>query len=150
MATVQDILAHKGKEVRTVSASLTVLEATQLMNNHKIGAMVVIDENANSPKHMVGMFTERDVLSRVVAAGKAPEQTQVSEVMTTDVVICQPDTSIEEIARLMKDFRVRHIPVIGSNEELLGLVSIGDVNAYHVRDQEVLIHTLETYIHGRV
>ena len=150
MATVQDILAHKGREVRTISASLTVLEATRLMNEHKIGAMVVMDENAHSPEHMVGMFTERDVLSRVVAIGIAPERTTVSEVMTTNVVICTPDTSIEEIGRLMKDFRVRHIPVIGSHDELLGLVSIGDVNAYHVRDQEVLIHTLETYIHGRV
>ena len=70
--------------------------------------------------------------------------------MTTDVFVCQPETSISEVALLMKEHRVRHVPVCDAEGALIGLVSIGDINAYHVRDQELTISTLETYIYGRV
>lgn len=151
MATVRDILTHKGTQVKTVPAGTSVLDATRQMNDFKIGAMVVLgSEHPNMTARMVGVFTERDVLRRVVAEGRAPETTTVAEVMTTEVVICAPDTAVEEVGRLMKDFRVRHLPVLGPDGTLLGLVSIGDINAYHVRDQEATIQTLEEYIHGRV
>jgi CBS domain-containing protein len=99
---------------------------------------------------LAGMFTERDVLRRVVAEARCPEKTTVADVMTREVIFCAPDTPLEEVARLMKEFRVRHLPVIGADGTLRGLVSIGDVNAYHVRDQQATIYTLEEFIYGRV
>ena len=160
MTLIKDLLAQKGTQVLTVSDTLTVLEATQKMNEHKIGALLVLQSQAgqaapesdaaNDAPRMVGMFTERDVLRRVVAAMRDPARTTVAEVMTTEVVICTPNTPVEEAALLMKDQRVRHLPVLDENGVLRGLISLGDINAHHVRDQELTIHTLHEYIHGRV
>ena len=153
MATVRDLLMHKGAQVFTVPDSMSVLEATQHMNEHKIGALLVLQTESGldgGRPRLMGMFTERDVLRRVVAEARDPARSTVGEVMTTDVLTCSPDTSVDEAALLMKDQRVRHLPVFDHGGELCGLVSIGDINAYHVRDQEATIHTLHEYIHGRV
>ena len=91
MPTVLDILATKGDHVHTISASATVLQATQVMNEQKIGALVVMDG-----KRVAGMFTERDVLRRVIAEERSPRQVRVGDVMTRDVVCCGPDTDIED------------------------------------------------------
>jgi CBS domain-containing protein len=79
-----------------------------------------------------------------------PTRTPVAEVMTTDIVTCGPETTVDEAAVLMKDHRVRHLPVFDHAGGLCGMISIGDINAYHVRDQQATILTLNEYIHGRV
>lgn len=143
--TVKEILAKKGSQVYTVETSVSVLEATQLMNAHKIGALVVAEG-----ERIVGMFTERDVLSRVVVAEKAPASITVGEVMTSEVVCCEPSTPIEEASRILKDRRIRHLPVCGEDGKLAGVLSIGDINAYHASDREAQIHFMSEYIHGRI
>ena len=107
MSNVKDILHNKGDEVISIGKSATVMEAALLMNKHKIGALVVLDEDK-----LNGIFTERDVLRRVVVEKKDPEKTKVTEVMTTDVACCRPQTSIEEARTVMKNHRIRHLPVV--------------------------------------
>jgi len=145
MPSVMDILADKGSDVYTISPSATVLEATHAMNDQKIGALVVKDALGR----VMGIFTERDVLRRVIAEEKSPNSVRVGEVMTRDVVCCPPETDIDEASRIMRDSRVRHLPVCDGDGTLLGLVSIGDLNAYHASSQEAQIHFLSEYVYGR-
>jgi CBS domain-containing protein len=144
MATVKDILAFKGSQVLTIGPDATVLIAATLMNEHRVGSVVVLDQG-----RVAGIFTERDVLLRIVGEQRDPAQTLISEVMTTDVFCAQPDTAIEEVRGAMKNRRIRHLPVVDNNNQLLGLVSIGDLNAQLAMTQEQTIHLLQEYLSGR-
>ena len=145
MSTVQEILNVKGSHVLSIGLRATVLDAAVLMNDHKIGALVVIDHG-----RVVGMFTERDVLRRIVAERRDPAVAVVEEVMTRDVVCCEPRTTLEEASSVMRERRIRHLPVCGEGCSLLGMVSIGDLNAHHAHVQESTIHQMNEYLHGRV
>jgi CBS domain-containing protein len=145
MPTANDILNHKGFSVHVVKPSTTVLDAVERMNQLRVGAVVVMDEG-----QVKGMFTERDVLMRVVGASRDPSSVKVGEVMTKDVICVSPDTDMDEISAIMKNKRVRHIPVCDQDGDLLGLISIGDVNAVHASHQEMTITYLNEYIYGRV
>src|SRR5947208_14627215 len=134
MPTVADIISKKGSTVHSTSPSATVLEATNKMNQHKLGALVVMTDGA-----VVGMFTERDVLRRVVGEQRDPATTKVGEVMTSEVICCAPQTDMDDVSAIMQQKRVRHVPVCTDDGKLVGLISIGDVNAYHVVHQEATI-----------
>ena len=95
-----------------------------------------------------GIFTERDVLSRVVSEQKDPNAVHVSDVMTTEIACCRTETSIEEAKTVMKNKRIRHLPVVGNDMQLKGMVSIGDLNAHHTNSQEVTIQYLHEYLYG--
>jgi CBS domain-containing protein len=114
------------------------------MNQHKLGALVVTVED-----QLVGMFTERDVLRRVVGELRNPAEVKVAEVMTDHVICCSPDMDIEELSAIMKDKRIRHLPVCDTDGRLKGMISIGDLNAFYVNQQEAQIHSLSDYIYGR-
>lgn len=144
MATVQDILARKGFDVHTIPSTNTVLEATQMMNDRRIGAVVVVDQG-----ELVGMFTERDVLRRVVAACRDSKFTYVAEVMTRDVLCIPPTADLDQVGSIMKSRRVRHLPVTSSDGDLMGLVSIGDLNAFYASNQASQIEWLNEYVFGR-
>jgi CBS domain-containing protein len=144
MLRIQELLERKGHRVITIDPQMTVLDAAVLMNNHRIGAVVVVEQ-----QRVVGMFTERDVLLRVVAEQREPAKTFVSEVMTTDVVCCTPDTTAEEARGAMRDRRIRHLPVADANGQLLGLISIGDLNANLQATQEQTLFLLTEYLYGR-
>lgn len=143
MATVSDILAGKGMHIITVSSQASVYHAAIMMNEQKIGSLLVLEEG-----HLVGIITERDILARVVADRVDADRTCVEDVMTRDVVCCRPHTELEEARSVMKHRRIRHLPVVDEDGNLTGLVSIGDLNAYQVDYQERTIHLLEGYIHG--
>lgn len=145
MATVREILARKGSNVFTIGPEATVLDAALLMNEHKIGSLVVLEAG-----QVVGMFTERDVLRRVVGEQRDPARTRVGEVMTTEVVCCTPETTIDEARGAMKNRRIRHLPLVDGDRRLQGLISIGDLNAYQASDHEQTIYWLHEYIYGRV
>lgn len=144
MPTAQDILTGKGNTVYSTSAETTVLDAVQRMNQHKLGALVVM----NGPK-MAGMFTERDVLRRIVGEQRDPSKTRVGEVMTREVICCSPETDLEEVSAIMKKRRIRHLPVCDESGNLYGLISIGDVNAHFASHQEAQIVFLNEYLFGR-
>lgn len=145
MSRVCDILAKKGHRVVTIGADASVLEAACLMNDHKIGGVLVLENGA-----IVGMFTERDILRRVVAERRDPRDTLVREVMSTEIVVCEPETPIDEARSVMMHRRIRHLPVVGPDANLVGLVSIGDLNAWEIDGQAQTIHYLEEYLFGRV
>ena len=145
MATVSDILAVKGSHVLSIEPGSTVLDAANRMNERKIGSLVVMDDG-----RLIGIITERDMLQRVLVTRRDPAAITVGEVMTTEVLCCQPHTTLEEARGVMKNRRVRHLPVLDDGERLLGMISIGDLNAHEAHDHEQTIHVLETYIYGRV
>ena len=141
MATLGDLLATKGHDVLSVGPSDSVLEAANLMNQHNIGGVVVLDGD-----RLAGIFTERDILRRVVAQRLDPAATTVAEVMTTPVVTCQPDLGLEECAALMMGRGVRHIPV-HDGVGLTGMVSIRDLLAYRVSEQQATLEQMTNYVY---
>ncbi|HEV8002772.1 MAG TPA: CBS domain-containing protein [Planctomycetaceae bacterium] len=143
MATVREILLNKDPWVASIGPRASALEAALTMNRHKVGSLMVMDGTT-----VVGILTERDLLQRVLAEQLDAAKTPVGEVMTTEILCCQPHTTIEEARVVMKDRRVRHLPVV-DHEGLHGMISIGDLNAYEAHSQEVTIHFLQEYIHGR-
>ena len=145
MASVQDILSSKSSKVLTTRRDATVLEAINKMNDHGVGALVVCE----GPQ-VVGMFTERDVLRRVVGEERQPSSVTVGEVMTEEVICCQPDMDLDEVSAIMSQKKIRHLPICDEDGKVHGMISIGDVNAHHASDQEAQIHFLSEYIYGRV
>ena len=144
MPTVRDILANKSSKVHTTHPGATVLEAISRMNEHGIGALVVTEG-----ERVVGMFTERDVLRRVVGSERSPAETLVADVMTAEVVCTGPAEDLDEVRTVMKNRRIRHLPVCNAEGGLMGMISIGDLNAYDASNQEATIHFLNDYIYGR-
>ncbi|GBD36015.1 Hypoxic response protein 1 [bacterium HR36] len=144
MARLRELLQLKGGQVLTISPSQTVLAAAELMNQHHIGCLVVCDERG-----ICGILSERDILQRVVAARRDPSSTTVGEVMTTQVIFAAPDMPIDQAQRIMMEKRIRHLPVIGEDGQLCGMISIGDLNAWEARTKDTTIHLLQEYIYGR-
>jgi CBS domain-containing protein len=145
MATAKDILAIKGAHVASIHPEATVFQAALLMDEQRIGALLVMEEG-----RMTGIFSERDILRRVVAQGRDAAATRVRDVMTAEVACCRLHTTLDEASGVMKNRRIRHLPVIDDDDNLLGLISIGDLNAYQNNTQEQTIHLLQQYIYGQV
>ncbi len=143
MARVRDILQRKGSQIWSIGPEATVFQASLFMTEHQVGAVLVLEQG-----QLIGMFSERDVLKRVVAQERDPARTTVREVMTAEVVCCSPETTLEEARGAMRDRRIRHLPVLVDNR-VVGLVSIGDLNAYLTADQEQTIFLLSEYLYGR-
>ena len=141
MAAVRDLLARKSAEIVTVSGATTVLDASILMVDRGIGGVMVTDSG-----RLIGIFTERDVLRRVVAVQRDPAGTPVQDVMTTPVLTVTAETTLEECRAVMTERRIRHLPVLGPTG-LIGLVSAGDVLAFEVADRQATIQHLESYVY---
>lgn len=142
MAMVQGILAAKGRQVVTIDADESVLSAANLMNERGIGGLVVTEGD-----RVAGIFTERDILRRVVAVRVDPAATRVRDVMTAPVATCRPDTLLAECRAFMTDKRIRHLPVV-DEKGLCGIVTSGDLMAREVTEHEATIEYLNHYIHG--
>jgi CBS domain-containing protein len=142
MAIVQMILSAKGRQVFTIGAADTVLAAANLMNERGVGGLVVTEGD-----RVAGIFTERDMLRRVVAALRDPAALPVREVMTAPVATCRPDTTLAECRAFMTEKRIRHLPVV-DEKGLCGIVTIGDLLAREVGEHEATIEYLNHYIHG--
>jgi CBS domain-containing protein len=143
MCTVREILSHKNPGVATIGPRASALDAAVAMNQQKVGSLMVLDGD-----RVVGIITERDLLQRVLAEQRDAAKTSVEDVMTTEILCCQLHTTIDEARSVMKNRRVRHLPVV-DDEGLHGVISIGDLNAYEAHSQEVTIHVMTEYIHGR-
>jgi CBS domain-containing protein len=146
METLSEILREKaGDPLYTVDETRSALDAVRMMNEFSIGALIVTRDG-----RMTGIFTERDVLRQIVAEGLNPADVAVRDAMTSRVICCSPTTTIEEARSLMKNRRVRHLPILDSEGDVVGLISIGDLNAFLTSHHEVTIHYLHEYLHGRV
>ena len=140
MPTVNDILTAKGDEVVSVVAAESVLNAARLMNERGIGGVLVMEEG-----ELVGIFTERDILRRVVAERRDPATTTLREVMTAPVIRCRPDAKVVECRALMSQKRIRHMPVM-CEDEVCGIITTGDLLAHQVREQQDTIEHLNRYV----
>ena len=140
--TVRQILSEKGHEVWSTSPDATVFEALKFMSDKSIGALVVLDN-----LEVVGVFSERDYARKVTLKGKSSKKLPVKEIMTRRVVCVQPDNTTEDCMALMTDKHIRHLPVV-EGDELVGIISIGDVVKAIISQQELVIEQLENYITG--
>jgi CBS domain-containing protein len=140
---VASVLAHKGTAVYSVPPTATVLDAVVRMNEQGIGALLVL--NAGRP---VGIFTERDVLRRVVAERKDPATTEVAAVMTRELVVVKPSIAVQDAMAVISETRCRHLPVVQEGQ-VLGIVSIGDLTRWVGRDREVRIQQLVDFVTGK-
>ncbi len=143
MPTAESLLKRKGSHVVTVDKDVSALDAAKTMNDHRIGAVIVV-----SGDQALGIFTERDILCRVVATQLDAAATKVSDVMTTPMACCTRDTKLSECRSVMTDKKIRHLPVV-EDGKLYGMISSGDILASEVAAQETTIRYLNDYLYGR-
>ena len=139
---VRDVLRGTGEDVYSVGPLATVIDAVNVMNDHHVGSVLVVEAG-----HPVGIFSERDVLVRVVAATRDPRQTLVRDVMTTRLHTATPDDSLLDVMGLMTERRCRHVPVM-EGESLVGLISIGDLTKAIQHNLRQEVRDLSSYIGG--
>ena len=142
MTTIDVILAKKGNQVWSIEPSAQVFAALELMAEKNVGALLVLDG-----QKIVGIMSERDYARKVMLKGKSSKSTPVSEIMTAEVLYVTPSHSVEECLALMTNKKIRHLPVL-ENDELVGIISIGDVVIEMISEKELLIEQLENYIKG--
>ncbi|HVN54571.1 MAG TPA: CBS domain-containing protein [Anaerolineaceae bacterium] len=143
MTTVRNLLEIKGKDIWSVGPDATVYEALRLMADKDIGALVVMQGD-----QMVGIVSERDYARKIILHGKSSRDTLVREVMTSRVFTIHPDQTIEEVMELMTKKRVRHLPVT-EGDQLIGVISIGDVVKDVIYHQRKVISSLEDKVYKR-
>jgi len=141
MTAIKEILDNKGHAVWSVKPSDSVYHALEQLAEKGIGALCVVDDSGQ----LAGFFSERDYARKVILKGKDSVNTPVAEIMATELVTVTPETSVDECMNLMTDNKIRHLPVL-ENENLVGLVSIGDLVKHIIAHQEQTISQLEQYI----
>ena len=142
--SVRDVLREKSIQgVIAVRPDAPLSGAADLMLSAGVGSLLVMD----GPR-LLGMLTERDVV-RTARDGSHPQETLVRDVMNPEVLCCGEDASVDEVAELMRAKRVRHLPVVGGDQHIVGVVSLGDVNAHRVGQCEVTLRQLEHYVYRR-
>jgi CBS domain-containing protein len=139
---VSALIERKGSDVHAVASSVTITEAVAEMNKHRIGSILILDGG-----RIEGIFTERDVLLRVVGAGIDPKTVKVADVMSTSVHTIPSSTTVEETMALFAERRCRHIPVV-DNGQLKGLISIGDISRWVADVSRAEADHLKNYIAG--
>jgi CBS domain-containing protein len=140
--TVGQLLNVKGHSVWTTAPDATVFESLQLMADKDVGALVVLEAGK-----VVGIMSERDYARKVILKSKFSKDTLVSEIMTPRVIAVHPQQTVQECMALMSDKHIRHLPVI-ENDQLVGIVSIGDLVKELISEQEFVIQNLQAYIVG--
>ncbi len=142
VTTVQDVLDHKGHDVWCIAPDESVYDALAMMAKRGVGALVV-----TRGSEILGLLSERDYARKIILRGESSRETRVERIMTTSVITTEPSRTIHECMATMTAKRVRHLPVVVDGV-LNGLVSIGDVVSAVIRQQEVEIELLHSYIHG--
>ena len=142
MTTVRQLLDRKGRAIFSVDPDAPVLEAIRAMADHQVGALLVMQGEALS-----GIVSERDYARKVILRGRSSADTPVRDIMTSEVITVQPDTTVDKCMQLMTDRRVRHLPVIDGSR-VVGMVSIGDLVKAVIAEQRQHIEQLESYIHS--
>lgn len=142
MKTVKQILDDKGHDVWTIAPEQSVLEAITLMAEKGIGALVVTEGD-----RVIGMVSERDYARNVILRGRASRQTAVKEIMASPVHYTALTRNANECMAVMTEERIRHLPVL-DDDQLIGIISIGDLVKSIIDHQQFLIEQLESYITG--
>ena len=136
------LLERKGSVIYSIASTVSIADAVSEMNRHRVGAIVVLDDGL-----LAGIFTERDVLRRVVGAAIDPKTTAVAEVMTRNVITVSPESTVEEVATMFTEKRGRHLPVLVEGR-MVGLISIGDISRWVADVYRTEAEHLRNYIAG--
>lgn len=139
---VKDILEVKGYSIQSVSPDTIIFDALFLMSEKNVGALLVLENNK-----LVGIFSERDYARKIILKGRTSLDTQVSEIMTENVITVSPEETITDCMHLMSEKRIRHLPVL-QNNKVTGIISIGDVVKFIIEEQELVIEHFKLYISG--
>lgn len=139
-ATARSILGSKSGDIFGLAPSNTVYEAIAMMNEKRVGALLVMDEG-----RLVGIISERDYARKVILMGRLSKDTAVAEIMTSPVIVVGPDTNVEECMHIMTEQRIRHLPVV-EHGQVIGVVSIGDLVHEIISHQAETIEHLHNYI----
>ena len=142
MKPVSELLKQRPDTLRTIAPEASVFEALQRLAQHEVGALVVMEG-----ARMVGVVSERDYTRKVALQGRNSRDTKVSEIMTGNVFVVSPGTRTRDCMALMREKRIRHLPVV-QGERVLGMISIRDLMDDIIHDHEMTIAQRESYIHS--
>lgn len=140
METAAQLLKHKGGGIYSVDPDAPVLDAIRLMAEHSVGALLVMKD-----QKLVGVVSERDYARKVILLGFASSETPVRQIMSAPVLTIQPDKSVRDCMKVMTEKRIRHLPVVAA-DQVLGVLSIGDLVRAVLEEQQQTIEDLERYI----
>ncbi len=142
MKRIQTLLKKKGYDVWSIAPDASVYDAIHLMAEKAVGALIVMDG-----PNLVGVISERDYARKIILEGRSSENTKISEIMSSEVITVGPDNRIEECMAMMTERRIRHLPVL-DGDEVLGVISLGDLVKYIIAEQQFVIEQMERYING--
>jgi CBS domain-containing protein len=140
--TIGAILSQKSSDIFSIRSDATVFEAIEMMDAKNVGALLVMDG-----ERLNGIISERDYTRKVILRGKRSRETKVAEIMSTSVTVTHPREPVEKCLRLMTDKHIRHLPVL-DGDQVVGVISIGDLVKHVISCQQAAIAHLENYIHG--
>ncbi|HEY5670031.1 MAG TPA: CBS domain-containing protein [Anaerolineales bacterium] len=140
MRTVKSLLDEKGNEIWSTTPDAKVIEALQILAEKDVGALLVLDG-----EKLVGIFSERDYARKVILKGRSSKEIPVRDIMTYHVIYGHPSQTVEQCLELMTEKHVRHLPIL-EDDQLIGIVSIGDLVKAIIAEQKKLIARLERYI----
>lgn len=143
MSTISDVLNRKGVNVLTINSSASVFDAIALMSDANIGA-VVIEEGGEA----AGIFTERDYMRKIVLKGRSSRETQVKDVMSSPLITIDPSESSQVGMETMTECRCRHLVVMDEDNNMTGIVSLGDLVKFMLQEKEAEVEQLSQYIAG--
>ena len=140
MKTVRQLLISKGHDILSISPNVSVYEAIKKMAAYGVGSLVVLENN-----QLIGIISERDYARKIILKGRRSRETYVKEIMTPKPQTVTPSNTLQDCMEIMTNSRIRHLPVL-ENQQLIGVVSIGDVVKHIMSQQEYMIEQLESYI----
>ena len=140
MRTVRQLLAAKTPEIFAIGPDAAVIDAIRLMADKRIGAVLVMEGN-----RLVGILSERDYARKVVLEGRSSKDTPVRDIMTANVIGVRPDDTTDACMQIVTDQRIRHLPV-REGDEVVGVISIGDLVKAVIEDQQLELDQLQRYI----
>jgi len=141
--TLKQMLAAKNRPLAVVTPNDSVYHALSLMAMHDVGALLVLEN-----EQLIGIFSERDYARKLILQGKSSKETLVREIMSDKVAYVTPGATVDECMALMTEKRFRHLPVLSEDNEVVGIISIGDLVKATISNQQFLISELERYITG--
>jgi CBS domain-containing protein len=141
MKSVKQLLGDKQRTPLSVAPDDSVFTALEMMAKYDVGALLVMEGS-----RLAGIFSERDYARKVILQGKSSRETKVREIMTDKVLCCKPELTVDEAMAIMSQKRIRHLPVMTADNQLLGIVSIGDLVKATIDEQAFVIAQLEQYI----